>query len=73
MACECIDVMNKAAAEHNTKLCETFMFSRDDKPVLLVVTLVTEKVDKKNRRKVSLLPTFCPFCGTRYREEEPRP
>lgn len=69
MACECIAVMNKAAAEHNTRLCETFMFRRDSEPTLLVVTLMTEKINTRDRKKVTLLPTFCPFCGVRYREE----
>lgn len=66
MACDCIDVMGKKMAEHNTKLGLTFCFPRDGSPSFSTVTIVCEKINTRNRTRVSAMPTFCPFCGVRY-------
>lgn len=69
MACDCIDVMDAKMAEHNTRLISTFMFPRDGSPSFSQVTLATEKLNTRNRTKVSAIATFCPFCGVRYRPQ----
>lgn len=69
MACECIAVMDAKLAEHNSRLCVTFMFPRDGSPSYTQVTLDTEKLNTRNRKKASALATFCPFCGLRYSPE----
>lgn len=68
--CECFDVMSKKFAEHNTRLLGTFMFPRDGSPAYTQVTLDTEKINARNRTRVSALATFCPLCGEKYRKEQ---
>jgi hypothetical protein len=70
MACECIGVMDAKMAEHNTRLPLTFMFPTDGSPAFDQITIATEKLNTRNRTKVSALATFCPFCGVRYRPEK---
>jgi hypothetical protein len=69
MACECIGVMDAKLAEHNTRLALTFMFPRDGSEAFSQITIDTEKLNTRNRTKVSALATFCPFCGVRYRPD----
>jgi hypothetical protein len=64
MACDCIDKINEKLAERNTKLTATIIFA---KPSYLTPTIDTELVEKKRgARPCAVLPTFCPFCGTKY-------
>lgn len=66
MACDCIDDINGELAKHNGKLSLTFNFSGGTWP-----TLEVEKVDRKKRvRPPLVIPTFCPFCGTKYKADE---
>ena len=65
--CDCITDVNRLLAEHNGRLVCTYnLTSGRDYPKLEV-----EKADRKNRKKPPLMiPTFCPFCGERYKADQ---
>ena len=70
MACECIREMDAALAERNTKISCGIVFTR---PTAYAVPVIdVEKLNPRKRDKVSVVPTFCPFCGVRY-VAEPQP
>lgn len=66
MACDCVGTINSALAEHNGRLCETLML----RPSGVRPTIMVEKIKPRGKSPPVALPTFCPFCGTRY---EPKP
>lgn len=69
--CDCIELTNKALAEHNTELGLNFQINRQTGGITTYIAIHTTIVEKKRgARPVSILPTFCPFCGTRYLPEE---
>lgn len=71
MSCNCIDEMNAKLAEHNTEVGVTFGFSRNGGPSYLLPHINTSKIDKKKRvGPVLAIPTFCPFCGKPYGDQE---
>ena len=70
MTCTCIADMDAKLAEYNTKLQLTFSFGRDGSTSTFPL-IGTEKLERKVRKGPALaIPTFCPFCGTRYKPEE---
>ncbi|MBN9601854.1 MAG: hypothetical protein J0G33_02875 [Afipia felis] len=71
MACNCIDEIDAKLAEHNSKLEVGFTLGSEERHSFVFPALRTEKIDKRNRKKMGAIPTFCPFCGTRYREASP--
>lgn len=73
MACDCMTTLDKKLAEggHNTKISRTFPFYGD--AVGMTCTIATQLIEKKRGAKpLSVLPTYCPFCGKKYRES-PQP
>lgn len=69
MTCDCMSEMDAKLAEHNTKLQVTFGFGRDGSTWLLPL-LGTEKIERRVRKGPALaIPTFCPFCGVKYKPE----
>lgn len=64
MACDCIGLIDKKLSERNTKL-ELTLFWNGKPPV---IKIATEKINRKKRDSVSVVPTFCPFCGKRYQD-----
>lgn len=69
MACNCITTVNKLLSTRNTKLGLTFVFSD---PISDLPTLVVEQIEKGRgkAKAVAMLPSFCPFCGTKYKADE---
>ena len=71
MTCDCISEMGKLLAEHNTKLGVTLAFPRDGTPGFCLPHIHTEKIERRQRKGPALaIPTFCPFCGTKYDEDK---
>lgn len=68
MSCSCIDEINVELAKRNSRLEVGFTFGTAERPGYAFPSLTTEKIDKRNRAKCGAIPTFCPFCGTKYRE-----
>lgn len=69
MACDCLEKCDQAIqANHpGVRLMRMFMLNGEpSRPG--IETEVFEKA--RGRREISVLPTFCPFCGVRYEEVE---
>jgi len=61
--CDCIEKTNEALAGKGLRLGLTiFLSSRPAQPTLLI-----EKLNKK-AKKVTITLSYCPFCGTKYKE-----
>jgi hypothetical protein len=69
MSCDCIEQIDAKLAERNSKLQIGFTFGTPDRPGYTFPALTTEKINKRSRDSMGAIPTFCPFCGTKYREE----
>lgn len=69
MACECIEKVDKLLAPRNTRLGLTIVFSN---PMSELPTLVVEQIEKGRGKPkaVTMFPSFCPFCGTKYKADE---
>nr|WP_245281151.1 hypothetical protein [Methylobacterium sp. ZNC0032] len=66
-ACNCAEDVDTKLAEHNTRLLRALVF-RPPGERLIIETEIVEK--KRGARPVSMFPSFCPFCGTKYPEAE---
>jgi hypothetical protein len=66
--CACMTAANNQLKSHNTKLAVSFIFTRDLSGGMDVLPMIAvEKIDPRKRGKVmNVVPTFCPFCGTKY-------
>lgn len=71
MTCECIEIINTSLAERNSKLDVGFTFGRDGNPGYTFPALSTSKLNPRNRDRAGAIPTFCPFCGMKYRAAHP--
>ncbi|MDC7808821.1 hypothetical protein [Sphingomonas koreensis] len=73
-SCTCVADFNVKLAEHNTRIVETFGFPRDGRPIFTRPKIQTEKIEPRKRVGPAIaVPTFCPFCGTRYEPEPAKP
>lgn len=66
MACDCIALFNKKLAEHNSRIVEGIAFDMQANTGRAYPVIQCEKINPRNRDKMSVIPTFCPFCGTAY-------
>jgi hypothetical protein len=69
MACKCIEVIDAELAKCNSRLDVGFTFGTPERPGYAFPALNTEKINKRNRDRMGVIPTFCPFCGVAYRAE----
>lgn len=67
--CDCITQIDEKLKEYNTGI-DASISLKEDIPVKAKVA--TYKLDSKKRgNAMSLVATFCPFCGQRYYENDP--
>jgi hypothetical protein len=65
--CTCMEAVNDHLKPHNTKLAVSFMLTGDRSGMDVLPMIMVEKIDSKQRKKpMNVVPTFCPFCGTKY-------
>lgn len=67
--CGCVADINKKLADRNTRIAQGFCLSEDLSGADCVVIVATEKIAPHGKRPITVLATFCPFCGKRI----PRP
>lgn len=65
--CGCITAVDESLKDHNTRLAVTFMLDRGRTAMRVLPTIAVEKVEPRGKRPTTVIPTFCPFCGIRYR------
>jgi len=66
--CECREKVNKLLAEHNATLHEVSVINMKTGKVRQSIAIQTERLYREKKyKKQTMIPTFCPFCGDRYR------
>ena len=70
--CDCIVKFNAMLKDENTRIQETVLMRgirEGVKPLMLSVpTIAVERIatGRGSKKPVGVVPTFCPFCGTKY-------
>lgn len=68
MACKCIEKTNEQLLRFNTQLSLPVLVFGDDLTKDSVI-IATEKADPKSRTSPKrVFASYCPFCGTAYKE-----
>ncbi|PWJ88391.1 hypothetical protein C8D77_111114 [Mesorhizobium loti] len=69
MTCECIAKVDELLKPHNTRLQLLLILSGPNSELPYIGTEQIEKGRGKPKAK-TMFPSFCPFCGTKYRADE---
>ena len=67
--CNCIELADRELAGRHTRLVCSLAL-RDSTVRAVVATEVTEA--KRGRRAMTVVATYCPFCGKKYPERKAR-
>lgn len=64
MTCGCVDTVNAAMAERNTRVMIPITFGEvTPRPMIVTDQIETGRGKKKS---VGLFASYCPFCGVKY-------
>lgn len=69
MACNCLTKVNEKLAARNTRLVSTIVFTKPGGEYPLVCSEQIE-TGRGKAKESAVLPTYCPFCGVKYNEED---
>lgn len=69
MACNCINAVDEKLAERNTRLSTLLVLSDPPEEFPYIATEQIER-GRGTPKAVTMFPTFCPFCGIRYRPDD---
>lgn len=64
---DCVQRMNAALAEHNTQIAVAISFTEPSRELIKVTTCKTDS--GKRGKPMTVLATFCPFCGKSLAKE----
>lgn len=76
MTCNCIDEFNDKLEEHELDASIVISRSLNTMTMRTYTRLVrkdTEREERRSNKPRLAAHTFCPFCGTRYEPEAPKP
>ena len=71
--CDCIEELNAKLAERNSRIVEGIALRMSTGASRSYPVIECEKINKRNRDRASVIPTFCPFCGERYKIPDVEP
>ncbi len=69
MPCDCMATVDAKLAERNTRIMLPIVFGGDQTPRPMIVTDQIQ-AGRGKQKAVGLFATYCPFCGSKYSEQE---
>lgn len=67
MTCNCIALIERELAAHNTRLALSFTL-QGMKAYPMILTELIEK--KRGAKPMKIMPSYCPWCGVKYEQTE---
>lgn len=69
-ACGCVaDVNAKLAPDHLLNATMTFRAGEPERPIIALIRRDTWKPETRRGRPGFMVASYCPFCGSKYRDE----